>query len=152
MFVIPIDEGSRTPLPTVEVGVSSAFRALIVGVSDDLENVQVHFGSSGGASYSAVPATATPGGNWQVYASPIYFLTAGGSRYFVTATTPRGDSIYLGSGGLYVMASPQNGEATIVPADTYLRNPETGLWHRFTCTVGEDGDMLPEIDKQGVAR
>ena len=50
MFVIPINEGSTVPLPAAEVGRASAFRALLVGVPGDLENVEVHFATPPNAS------------------------------------------------------------------------------------------------------
>lgn len=154
MFTIPINEGSRTSLPAAEVGRASAFRALLVGVPGELENVEVHFGTPDGANFACVPCTATQGGNWRVYASPIYFMNAGSAKYFVTAKTPEGDSAYLGAGGLYVMDSPQNigaTEATIVPNDTYLRNPQTGLWHRLTCKF-ENGVLTPTLADKGESK
>lgn len=154
MFVIPINEGSTVPLPAAEVGRASAFRALLVGVPGDLENVEVHFATPTNASGTPVRCDAMPGGDWRVYASGIYFPDEGKAKYRVTARTPQGDSVHLGEGTLRIVQSSLNVDAAvipIVPDDTYLRNPVTGLWHKLTCTI-EDGDMLPLISKEGITK
>ena len=154
MFTIPIKEGSPFPLPAAEVGRASAFRALLVGVPADLENVEIHIGKPTNASGTAVKCTPIPGGDWRVYASGIYFPDMGSAKYRVSAKTPEGDSVHLGEGALYIVPSSLNVDAAaipIVPEDTYLRNPKTGLWHKLTCTI-EDGDMMPLISKNGVTK
>ena len=154
MFVIPINEGSTVPLPAADVGRASAFRALLVGVPGDLENVEVHFATPTNASGTPVRCDAMPGGDWRVYASGIYFPDEGKAKYRVTARTPQGDSVHLGEGALRIVPSSLNVDAAaipIVPEDTYLRNPLTGLWHKLTCTI-EDGDMLPLISKEGITK
>lgn len=154
MFIIPIKEGSPVALPSAEVGRASAFRALLVGVPADLENVEVHFATPTDASGKAVKCTAVPGGDWRVYASGLYFPDEGKAKYRVSAKTPEGDSVHLGEGALRVVASSLNvdeAELPIVPEETYLRNPQTGLWHKLTCTI-EDGDMVPLISKNGVTK
>lgn len=154
MFIIPIKEGSPVALPSAEVGRASAFRALLVGVPADLENVEVHFATPTDASGKAAKCTALPGGDWRVYASGLYFPDEGKAKYRVSAKSPQGDSVHLGEGPLRVVPSSLNveeAELPIVPEDTYLRNPETGLWHKFTCAV-EGGMLLPVISKEGVTR
>ena len=154
MLTIPIKEGSPLSLPAAEVGRASAFRALLVGVSADLENVEVHFATPTNASGTAVKCTPIPGGDWRVYASGLYFPDEGKAKYRVSAKTPEGDSVHLGEGALRIVPSSLNVDAAaipIVPEDTYLRNPKTGLWHKLTCTI-EDGDMLPLISKNGVTK
>lgn len=154
MFVIPINEGSPVSLPLAEVGRASAFRALIVGVDADLENVEVHFGTPTNASGTAVKCDALPGGDWRVYASGIYFPEVGRTTYRVTARTPQGDSTQLGAGTLMVSPSVLNVEETLVPLvpeDAYIRNPATGLWHKLTCTF-EDGAITPSVSETGVTR
>jgi hypothetical protein len=154
MFTIPIKEGSPTALPFAEVGRGSAFRARLTGVSPELENVEVHFATPTNASGSAVKCEAVPGGEWRVYASGLYFPDEGRARYRVSARTPQGDSVHLGAGTLEIVPSSINVEESalpIVPEDTYLRNPATGLWHKFTCTF-EDGMLTPNIAKEGITR
>ena len=154
MFVIPINEGSTVPLPAAEVGRASAFRALLVGVPGDLENVEVHFATPTNASGTPVRCDAMPGGDWRVYASGIYFPDEGKAKYRVTARTPQGDSVHLGEGALRIVPSSLNVDAAaipIVPEDTYLRNPLTGLWHKLTCTI-EDGAITPSVSETGVTR
>lgn len=154
MFTIPINEGSSVALPAAEVGRASAFRALIVGVSGDLENVEVHIGTPTNASGTAVKCDAMPGGDWRVYASGIYFPDVGRAKYRVTARTPQGDSMQLGEGVLRIVQSSLNVDEAavpIVPEETYIRNPETGLWHKLTCTL-EDGVITPSVSATGVTR
>ncbi len=154
MFVIPINEGSTVSLPAADVGRASAFRALLVGVPRDLENVEVHFATPTNASGTPVRCDAMPGGDWRVYASGIYFPDEGKAKYRVTARTPQGDSVHLGEGALRIVPSSLNVDAAaipIVPDDMYLRNPMTGLWHKLTCTI-EDGDMLPLLSKEGITK
>lgn len=155
MFVIPVKEGSPIALPPAEVGWASAFRARIVGVAAELENVQIHIGRPDNANGSAVACTALPGGEWRAYASPIYFPMPGKAKYRVTARTPEGDSVLLGTGSLTVAAAPVNtpgSETEIIPDDTYVRNPKTGLWHKLTITEEEDGDLTPHLEPKGIAR
>lgn len=154
MFVIPINEGSTVPLPAAEVGRASAFRALLVGVPGDLENVEVHFATPTNASGTPVRCDAMPGGDWRVYASGIYFPDEGKAKYRVTARTPQGDSVHLGAGTLMVVPSVLNVEETLVPLvpeDAYIRNPATGLWHKLTCTF-EDGILTPSVSETGVTK
>ena len=154
MFVIPIKEGSTVALPSAEVGRASAFRALLVGVPGDLENVEVHFATPTNASGTAVKCDAMPGGDWRVYASGIYFRDEGKAKYRVSAKTPQGDSVHLGEGALRIVPSSLNvdeAELPIVPEDTYLRNPETGLWHKLSVSI-VDGALTPAIAKIGVTR
>ena len=154
MLTIPIKEGSPLSLPAAEVGRASAFRALLVGVSADLENVEVHFATPTNASGTAVKCTPIPGGDWRVYASGLYFPDEGKAKYRVSARTPEGDSVHLGEGTLYIEPSSLNTDGAaipIVPEDTYLRNPKTGLWHKFTCTF-DDGILTPKIAKEGITR
>lgn len=154
MFVIPINEGATVSLPAAEVGRASAFRALLVGVPADLENVQVHFGTPTNASGTPVMCVAAPGGDWRVYASGFYFPDEGKAKYRVSARTPEGDSVHLGEGTLYIEPSSLNTDGAaipIVPDDTYLRNPKTGLWHKFTCEM-EGDNLLPVLNKKGITR
>ena len=154
MFKIPIKEGSSHALPAATVGRASAFRALLVGVPADLENVEVHFGTPTNASGTPVKCMAAPGGDWRVYASGRYFPDEGRARYRVSARTPQGDSVYLGAGTIEIVPSSINVEESalpIVPEDAYVRNPATGLWHKFTCTF-DDGILTPKIAKEGITR
>lgn len=154
MFKIPIKEGSSHALPAATVGRASAFRALLVGVPADLENVEVHFGTPTNASGTPVKCMAAPGGDWRVYASGLYFPTEGKARYRVSARTPEGDSVHLGDGALYVVPSSLNTDGAaipIVPEDTYLYNPATGLWHKLTCAI-EDNCIVPIVSKEGITK
>ena len=154
MFIIPIKEGSPVALPSAEVGRASAFRALLVGIPSELENVEVHFATPANASGAAVQCDAMPGGDWRVYASGIYFPDEGAAKYRVSARTAQGDSVHLGEGALRIVPSSLNlasADVPAVPADTYLRNPRTGFYHRLTVSV-EDGQLVPYIDSEGITK
>ena len=98
--------------------------------------------------------TPALGGDWRLYASGLYFPDEGRAKYRVSARTPQGDSVYLGAGALEIAPSSLNvdeADLPIVPEDTYLRNPATGLWHKLTCTF-DDGMLTPIIAKEGVTK
>ncbi len=89
---------------------------------------------------------------WMAYISPLHFPLVGAAEYHVTAVDDRGNTSWLGRGRLVVMKSVQNVDTLpIVPDDTYLRNPETGLWHRLTVSF-EDGVLTPSVSETGVER
>ena len=59
-----------------------------------------------------------------------------------------------GAGTLMVVPSVLNVKETLVPLvpeDTWVRNPKTGLWHKLEVTV-EDGVLVPEFSNVGVSR
>ena len=58
------------------------------------------------------------------------------------------------TGRLFVEQSVLNvseEDVPLVPEETWVRNPATGLWHKLEVTV-EDGVLVPEFSNVGVSR
>lgn len=149
--ILVSDDPTRALAP-ISVPRASAFLARIVGLSKTFTNVQVHFGIPGSAVRNVCVCTPRRNGEFNLYASPAYFGTVGASEYHITALTDQNDSIYLGKGTLTVVQSVLNVASAAVPPvpdDTYVRNPETGLYHKLTVVV-EDGVLTPRLDTTGV--
>lgn len=150
-----LPKNPRHRLPELAVGRASSLELSLAGVPDGLENVEVHVRKIGTESYGVAVARRTPGGEWQAYMNGAYFPDAGRSGYYVTARTERGDSRLLGSGTVEILPSVLNidaAEVPIIPVDTYVRDPNTGLYHLLTVTVDEDGSLVPEIAREGIVR
>jgi len=154
MFKIPIRENTSILLPEIAVGRASAFEGVILNVPRDYENVQVAFGQSNGSTV-ACPCNQRPGGDWGVYANGAYFLTVTNTAiYHVTAKTHKGDSVYLGSGRLKVIASVLNAsesDVPVLPDDVYVRGAN-GLYYKVTAALDEDGIPYMVVDQNGVTR
>ena len=153
MQSIQVAQDSALRLPTVTVGRASAFRARLVGIPRDLERVQIAFGTPKDNSSCAVQCDPRPGGEWTAYASGAYFLVEGRASYHVTALTPRGDSVYLGAGTLFIVPSVLNVEETalpVIPPDCYVRGAD-GLYYKVTAELDEDGLPYMVVDRKGVS-
>lgn len=150
-ILIPRDPQKR--LKALTVGRGSVLQADLFGVPEDLDMVQVHVGRSGSPGiFTCVPCIARSNRRWYCYASGLNFAEAGEVEYHVTGTDPRGGSHWLGRGKLTIEPSVLTcPEAPIVPEDTYVRNPETGLWHKLTVTF-DDGVLTPEVSTEGITR
>ena len=149
------DGRSDRPLDTLAVGRGSSLEFELAGLPEGVENVTVHVGRPGTDSRAAARATALPDGRGGVYLSGLYFPTAGRTHWHVTAQDKRGGNRWFGRGVLDVvqttLGDAPSGTPPIVPDDTYVRNPVTGLWHRLTVDV-EDGQLVPTIESEGVER
>jgi hypothetical protein len=147
--------GANKTLSPLSVGRGSALDCLIDGLPEDVTNVQFHAGRPNRAGvFSVVTATRLPDGRWAVYANGLHFPDAGSAKYHVTGRDGKGNNVWLGCGPLAVLPSVLNiaeEEAPIVPEDTYIRNPVTGLWHKLLVSV-EGGALVPEIENEGVTR
>ena len=155
MTRLVIPEKPNDAMPEVSVGRASAFCAELIGVADDLENVQVHFGSIGDISSNAVAARRVPGGIYRVYANGFYFPNVGKAHYHVTAKTAQGDSTYLGGGTLRVIQSVLNVPAPqvpIVPDTACAFNPRTGLYYRIVAELNDDGEVVLAAEKEGFTK
>ena len=144
----------RPELATLSVGRASAQELELVGVPDGVMNVMVHVGRPGTDNYSAVLAHPLPDGRWGVYVSGLYFPEVGKGKYHVTGKDGHDGSVWLGWGRLFVEQSVLNvdeEDVPLVPEDTWVRNPKTGLWHKLEVTV-EDGVLVPEFSNVGVSR
>ena len=141
-------------LASLTVGRASAFEALVVGVPDGLENVQIHFGTGGDTAVNAACCDEKPGGEWYCYANGAYFPRPGKNHYHVTARNGRGDSVYLGGGTLFVEQSVLNmdaADAGTIPDDTWLRGLD-GKYYKLTVEFDADGVPVPVVDDEGVTR
>lgn len=154
MKKIIVTENPRDQLNEIAVGRASAFEAVIVGVPAHLECVQVHFGTRDDLSRNAVDCTYVPGGEWKCYANGFFFPDAGKAHYHVTAKTFKGDSVYLGSGVLRIIPSVLCADTAnaIIPADTYIRNPNTGLWHKIVAELDESGQIVLATEQEGITK
>ena len=142
-----------TRLPEVAAGRASSLDVEVLGVPDGLDNLELHV--KVGESFAIAPARRVPGGAWRVYASGAFFPAAGAFPYHLTARDALGNSRWLGSGRVRVEESVLNvdgAEVPPIPADTYVRNPVTGLYHLLTVTADEDGSLTPEIADEGITR
>jgi hypothetical protein len=138
-------------LPELTQGRASALHLRVHGVPDDLDNVELH--AYVGTELAVVIGRRLIGGVWTFYANGAFFPNEGISKYHLTAKDDEGGSVWLGSGRLRVVPSVLNvddAEAPILPKDTYVRNPVTGLYHLLTVKADEDGLLTPEIADEGV--
>ena len=94
--------------------------------------------------------------SFRCYFAPFYFPdTSEELKYHVIGLDESGNPRWLGSGALRVQENPASGGAIppeIIPADTYIRNPSTGLYHKLTATVDEDGNLTIDLASEGVSR
>lgn len=154
MRKIIINENPRDPMAEIAVGRASAFECLIVGVPANTEGVQIHFGTRDDLSVNAVDCRAIPGGEWKCYANGFFFPDVGKAHYHVTAKTAAGDSAYLGGGTLRIIHSVMtaNTANAIIPEDTYIRNPKTGLWHKVVAELDEQGNIVLATEQEGITK
>lgn len=155
MRTINIGNNPNDPLAQIAVGRSSAFVARLVGVPSDVENVEVHFGTRNDLSINPCVCRKVPGGEWKCYANGFFFPDEGKAHYHVTAKTAAGDSVYFGKGKLIIMPSVINvkpGAVGIVPDETYVRNPKTGLWHKVIAELDENGEIVMATEQEGITK
>ena len=141
-------------LARLVVGRASVLTFEIHDVGEDYESVRVHFSRRDTAEFVPVSASPTPGGVWRVYANGLHFPDPGRLTYHVTAIDSRGAHHWLGEGSVDVRQSVAhvNGEAEpLIPEDTYVRNPATGLWHKLTVTY-EDGEIVSQVEQEGITK
>lgn len=153
---IHLDPGRLNfPLRTIWQGELSSADLVLRGVPAGFEAVGVVFGVEGGEETFRAEA-ALAGDTWRAYASPYVFPRAGlGMQYSVVGTDAHGNARWLGTGQLNVVECPAGGTPTpppIVPRDTYIRNPVTGLYHLLTATVDEDGNLTLDLSDEGETR
>ena len=155
MTIMMKDCAARPPLPTITTGKSSTLEFEVVGAPDGLQELTFHVsGANSPRTFSSVVASALPGGRWRVYANGLYFPDAGRAEWQLTGKDGKDNAVWLGKGRLEVVdcVLSSSGKASqIVPDDCYIRNPDTGLWHKVTATV-EDGEIVLQYDKEGVER
>ena len=144
----------KTPLRSLEVGRASVLDLIVVGAPEGLQSLQFHVGRIGRDDFYPVEASPLPDNRWSIYASGLHFQDVGRTEYHISARDERDNAVWLGRGRLEIVQSVlpvDPGEISLIPEDTYVRNPNTGLWHKLTCKF-EDGMILPMIEEEGVTK
>lgn len=140
---------------------SSAVLTVGGDVPDDVDAVTVQIGRTADPDThqprpNFTAAATRTNGAFRCYLSPFHFPDAAdGLVYHIVGTDANGNARWLGTGPLVVLDSPANGSPVapeIVPADTYLRNPATGLYHRLTAVLNEDGELTARLEEEGIER
>ena len=156
----------NAPLATCNVGkLSSAVFVIEGDIPEDVDTIAVQIGRTPDPqtqeprqNYTAA-ATEVEGQTprcFRAYLSPFLFPdTSDALEYHVIATDDHGNARWLGTGPLIVRDNPANGSPVppeIIPADTYIRNPATGLYHKLTAAVNELGEIVLDCDPEGIQR
>lgn len=153
----------NAPLATCFVGKLSSDVFVIGGdIPDDVDTITVQIGRTPDPNthqprpnYTAASTRQTDG-TFSCYLSPFYFPEiAPDLRYHVVSTDKNGNPRWLGTGDLRILENPANGSSVapeIIPADTYIRNPVTGLYHKLTAEVNEHGEVTVAVEENGVER
>ena len=151
------------PLAPVYAGrLSSAVLEIGGDVPDDVASVAVLIDRTPDPSthqprdpFSAA-ATRLGLGPFRCYLSPFNFPDESDAlKYHVVGTDSNGNPRWLGTGRLCVMENPADGspvDPPIIPADTYIRNPVTGLYHKLLADVTELGELTTYCDPEGIER
>lgn len=102
------------------------------------------------------PATLQEDGIWRAYLTPLCFSdVASDLQYDLIGVDASGNARHLGVGALRVLDGNLTSEGTlpdIIPADTYLYNPTTGLYHKLIATIDESGVITTALEQEGVER
>ena len=129
---------------------------IVQGVPSGVSELEIRFGAEGRENPISARGRMVQDGVWHVYAMPFCFPAAAGDlKYEIVCTDEGGNARWLGTGALAVLACSAAGsgeEPQIVPRDTYLRNPVTGLYHRLVAEVDEDGVLTVAVDQEGVEK
>jgi len=154
------------PLATCFVGkLSSAVFVIWDDIPDDVDTITVQIGRTEDPdthqprpNFTAA-ATKVEGETprcFRAYLSPFLFPdTSDALEYHIIATDDHGNARWLGTGPLIVRENPANGSPVppeIIPADTYIRNPATGLYHKLTAAVNEYGELSIDLESEGIQR
>ena len=154
------------PLATCFVGkLSSAVFVIWGDIPDDVDTITVQIGRTEDPdthqprpNFTAA-ATEVEGQTprcFRAYLSPFLFPdTSDALEYHVIGTDDHGNARWLGTGPLIVRDNPANGSPVppeVIPADTYIRNPATGLYHKLTAAVNEYGELSIDLESEGIHR
>lgn len=105
--------------------------------------------------YVAV-ATLQEDGFWRCYLTPLCFSdVASDLKYDLIGVDSQGNSRHLGVGTLRVLTShlTEDGRLPdIIPQDTYVYNPVTGLYHKLVAEIDESGVITTSVEQEGVER
>ena len=158
----------NAPLATCNVGkLSSAVFVIEGDIPDDTDTIAVQIGRTPDPqtqeprkNFTAAASETTPQGSaaraFRCYLAPFYFPDeADALEYHIVATDTNDTPRWLGTGPLIVRDNPADGSPVtpeIIPADTYIRNPATGLYHKLTAAVDEDGNLTVALEDEGIER
>ena len=158
---IRIDESRLNfPLTPIAAGKLSSLDVELIGVPNTVASLLVYFEhekDDGVESYAA-GCRQEDDGTWSCYVQPFLFPDVedtGKLHYHVVATDVRTAQKWLGTGQLRVLENPAGGSPLpppIIPADTYVRNPVTGLYHKLTAEVNELGEITVIVSEEGEER
>ena len=147
------------PITAMHVGVLSSAVAIIHDVPADMESCALVIPNpqtNPDPARFRADATKQADGTWRCYLSPFCFPAAAtGLEYHAVGMDANDNPRWLGKGTLDIYANPADGSGAvppIVPRDTYIRNPVTGLYHLLTATVDGDGNITLDLAEEGVER
>jgi len=144
------------PLRPLHVGALSSAVALIYGVPADIKACSLVIQAPGqNPDPARFRADAVKEGTaWRCYLNPYCFPAAAtGLEYHVVGIDTHDNPRWLGRGTLDVYDNPAQGSGdvpAVVPRDTYIRNPVTGLYHLLTATVNDIGEMHLDLSQEGI--
>ena len=154
MQSINISDRTNILLPTLSAERGSVLECEIRGIAKHLDHVQVHIGRKDTSALFPVNAVREPGGIWRVYVPGLVFPDVGKVQYQISALDDKRGSHWLGGGYICISPSVINVDeppSALIPEDTYIRNPATGLWHKLSVTF-EDGEMVSQLEQEGITR
>jgi len=138
------------PLKPAWVGTNSAALFLFADVPADAETVKLYLTKVGASVPVYFVASQNEAGEWYALAGGANFPAAGQGSYEVEITDGDGNAYWCGRGIVTVQAASGGGTAGAgTPADTWIRNPATGLYHKLIVSVNELGEVSVGIDAQG---
>ena len=156
---VRIDESRLNfPLAPIAAGVLSAHYVELVDVPEHVQTLGMLFEHGNNAEIFRAECSRAGDSIWNCYAMPFIFPAAdvtGELHYHVVATDDRDNEQWLGTGSLFVHKNPANGSSdapSVIPKDCYIRNPITGLYHKLTAGVDEDGNLTVALEEEGVER
>lgn len=153
----------NAPLAACFVGkLSSAVLVIGGDIPDDIDAIAVQIGRTDDPDTHeprknlAAATVRQTDGSFRCYLSPFHFPDVSDAlEYHVIGTDAGGNARWLGTGALIVRDCPAGGSAIvpeIIPTDTYIRNPVTGLYHKLTAEVNDLGEIVVACDTEGVER
>lgn len=159
-FHIHLDAGRLNfPLRPFSAGALSSAVAIIHGVPADIVTCALVIPNpqtNPDPARFRADATKQADGTWRCYLSPFCFPAAAtGLEYHAVGLDARDNPRWLGKGTLDIYTNPADGSGAvppIVPRDTYIRNPVTGLYHLLTAAVDTDGNITLDLAEEGVER
>lgn len=141
---------------------SSAVFRIVGDIPDDIGGMTVQIGRTEDATTHqprenfTAAATRQDDGTFRCYLAPYYFPDVSDQlQYHIIGADAQGNARWLGTGALIVRDNPANGSPVvpeIIPADTYIRNPATGLYHKLTAEVNDLGELIAGVDPEGIER